>query len=63
MDRNQAFRGGTGRGFVGVRGGGGVVREKENHLVDVSENFYFFSARGGGMGSPRCPGGGGGSVF
>ena len=28
MDRNQAFRGGTGGGFVGV---GGVVREKEYH--------------------------------
>ena len=31
MDRNQAFRGGRAGGFVGV--GGGVVREKENHLA------------------------------
>ena len=30
MDRNQAFWGGTGGGFVGM-GGVGVVREKENH--------------------------------
>ena len=29
-ERNQAFRGGTGGGFVGV-GGWGVVREKEYH--------------------------------
>ena len=32
-DRNEAFRGGTGGGFVGVRGVEGVVREKENHLI------------------------------
>ena len=32
MDRNQAFRGGTGAGFIGVRGvGGGAVRGKEDH--------------------------------
>ena len=30
MDRNQALSGGTAGGFVG-RGGGGVVKEKENH--------------------------------
>ena len=29
MDGNQALRDGTAGGFVGVRGGGGVVREKE----------------------------------
>ena len=29
------------------------------NLADVSDIFYFFSARGGGRGSPRPPGGGG----
>ena len=33
MDQNSAFRGGTGGGFVGVGGGGGVVREKEYHYL------------------------------
>ena len=27
-------------------------------MADVSDIFYFFSARGGGRGSPRPPGGG-----
>ena len=40
MDRNQAFRGGTGGGFVGV-GGVGVVREKENHCFNVRVNGIF----------------------
>ena len=31
MDRNQALRGGTTGGFVGVGGVGGVVGEKKNH--------------------------------
>ena len=30
----------------------------EVNLADVSDIFYFFSARGGGRGSPRPPGGG-----
>ena len=42
MDRNQAFRGGTGGGFVGVGGGGGVVREKEYHYPSV-ENLPDFT--------------------
>ena len=42
MDRNQAFRGGTDGGFVGVGGGGGVVREKENH-------YHQTSLRGSGL--------------
>ena len=35
MDRNQAFRGGMGGGFVGIGGRGvvRVVREKENHYI------------------------------
>ena len=53
MDPNQAFRGGTGGRFVGV-GGGGVVREKENHwswrlryemprvFIDISRNPLTF---------------------
>ena len=32
-NRIKLFGGGTGRGFVGVGGVGGVVREKENHEV------------------------------
>ena len=32
-------------------------------LVDVSEIFYFFSAQGGGRGSPRHEGRGGGVGF
>ena len=32
-------------------------------LVDVSDIFYFFCARGGVRGSPRRRGEGGGSVF
>ena len=31
-------------------------------LLDVSDIFYFCSARGGGRGSPRCQGCGGGGV-
>ena len=33
------------------------------HLPVVSDIFYFFSARGGGRGSPRLPGRGGFSIF
>ena len=43
MDRNSAFRGGTGGGFVGVGGGGGegVVREKENHYPKHLLRLFF----------------------
>ena len=33
MDRNQALWGGTAGRFVGMGGGVGVVREKENHCL------------------------------
>ena len=45
MDRNQAFRGGTGGGFVGVGGVGGVGREKENHYTSRSDVFFSIASR------------------
>ena len=42
MDRNSAFRDGTGGGFVGV-GGWGVVREKENHYPWMERKMVRFS--------------------
>ena len=35
------------------------VIDYDKNLVDVSDIFNFFSARGGGRGSPRAPRGGG----
>ena len=49
----------TGTFFPGF----GVGDLRKQALVGVSDIFYFFSARGGGRGSPRCRGGGGGRFF
>ena len=52
MDRNQAFRGGTGGGFVGVGGWGGC-KGKRNHYstvsnTDLSEFFFRLTEFRGG---------------
>ena len=47
MDRNKAFRGGTGGGFVRVRGVGGVVRGKENHYATGRSSKKSARVRGG----------------
>ena len=54
MDRNQAFWGGTGGGFVGVRGVGGC-NGKKNHYIDISMGLFRGAVFRHGLGARKQP--------